>query len=583
MSRAGSFGDRRALSSVLALILLIGVVAVGSIGIILLGGDALTTERDAAENDKIRLAFQNLDTNIDTVARDDASARQVDVALSSDQGGAVRESEAGRIVVTRTNITAGNTDELVNRSIGAIVYAENDRHYAVQAGGVWQGTGNETQMVSAPPVSYTSTRFRTEPTLTIPIIETSGDRRLVDDQVRITHNATVSPLNDVTVVEGDLITVSITSRYYVGWGKYFSQITNEAAVKYDHANDTVIVQMIVPTVAPPVEGGVIMGATAETLDLKQNATVDSYNSSEGNYTTSVGTRGRVISAGDVRLKQFSEIHGNLEVGGDVRFEQDSRVFGNFSHEPPTSIVNHSDLSTHVTGWTSDNATVTDRTPVDGVIDRNVQLVRDSNDNGSTTDIANGQLQNCNTGSGCQLTAGAYYLTDLTLDGTDRLELDTSGGQIYIVVQNQFGMWDDAEIEVTGPGRVNVYVDGETGSRDFVMKHNATVTVPGQRAPGMWVYMDSDAEVLFRQQINFTGVVYGPGPGVDPGAEIRMSTNDRIHVFGAVVGDVAPITQKVRVHYDETLATETPVQTATSIPRLTFIHVSVYRVDVENGD
>jgi len=566
-----------------AVVLLVGIVAIGSIGILIIGGAAVSENRDDASDERTKQAFQNLDSEIDSVARQEGSSREVDLALSDDQGGAVREADTSRIVVTRSNITAGNTDELVNRSIGSIVYSSGGETYAIQSGGVWRGTGNGTEMVSAPPITYATTEYGTEPTLTIPIVETAGDRRLASDRVRITHNETISPLNDVTVVEGDLVVVRIRSEYYVGWGKYFSQITNDAAVEYDHANETAIVKMIVPTVAPPVEGGVVMGAAAGTLKLKQDSKVDSYNSTEGPYSTSQGGDTRVVSAGDVDLKQNATVQGNLEIAGDANFDQDSEVQGNFKHESSSSLDYHDAPSTHVTGWRNDNATVGTRTAVDGVIDRNLMLVRDGNDNATASNISNGQLQGCNTAGGCRLESGAYYLEEVSLDNTDELILDTTGGEIYLVVKNEFQIDDDARVRVVGPGRVSIYVDSETGSKDFAMFQDAEVTVQDDRAPQLWVYMDSDAEARLRQRAEFTGVIYGPAPANTEGAEIDMSTSDEVHVYGAVVGDVAPITQEVAVHYDEALATETPVRTATAVPRITFLHASVYRVDVENGD
>lgn len=576
--------DERGVSAVLAIVLLVGIVAVGSIGILLIGADATNQTRTNSENERTRLAFEKLDSEMDAVARQDETSQVVDVGLGDEQGGAVRERDAGRIVVTRTNITAGHQDELVNRSIGAITYADNGKEFAIQAGGVWQGSGNGTQMVSAPAFSYATTKAETEPTLTMPIVETSGDRRLADDEVRITHNETVSPLNDVTVVEGDLITVRVQSRYYVGWADYFRQMTTEAGVTLDHRNRTVIVEMIVPTIAPPVEGGVVMGAAAERLKLKQEAVVDSYNSTEGKYSNSHGQNTRVVSAGEVIMQQDSRIEGSLEADSpSVDLNHNATITGDLRLGTSTTFTHDDLIGVHVGGWWARNASVGTRTAVDGVIDRNVQLVREDNDNSTSGNVSGGSLDNCNTGNGCRLDSGAYFLDEIDLDGTEKLILDTTGGPVYVVVNGKVQLSDDARIEVKGGGRANVYINSETGSEDFSMKNDAQVKIPKDRAPQLWIYMDSDAEAKLRQQVEFTGVIYGPGPGDESGADIRMSSTSQLHVYGAVVGDVAPITQEVRVHYDEALATETPVTTATAIPRLTFLHVSVYRVDVENAD
>lgn len=571
----------RGLSSVIAIVLLVGVVAVGSVGILIAGSSVTKQSQEEAEVERVEQAFRQLDHKIASVAASRNGARTVDFDLPADSDGAVREEDSGRMVIYRQNLSAGTVDVLVNHSLGAIVYENDGTRFAYQAGAVWRGTGNHTRMVSAPPFSYSTTKRGREPTLTVPLTVATGAQRLSSGEVRIGKVETISPLNDVTVVEGDLITVVIKSEYYRGWAQYFNRTMGVHAVALDPENSTTVVEMVVPTRAPSVEGGVILGAAQESLKLKQKAVVDSYNSSKGNYSATRASRTRILASGDVSLKQDARIEGDLVLGGDGDFDQDARVQGNLSHSGSSNLNFHSSPGTHVTGWIAANASLGKRTSVDGVIDQNVAFALEENDNGESGNVSSKKLDNCANGKGCRLTNGTYLLDGIHLSSGETLILDTRKGSINLVLKGKFDI-DNGTVRVIGDGRANVYLDSATGSEDFAMKQNASVVVPGKRAPGFWLYMDADAEAKLRQSASFTGVIYGPGRGDQPGTHITMSsTSDRIDVYGAVVGDIEPITQEVHVHYDGALASTDPIKTATAVPRLTFLHVSVNKVGLED--
>lgn len=575
--------DDRGVTPVLAVVLIVGMVAVGSIVVLVASGTATNDAKEGVENERVEKGLRQLDSRVDSVARSDDATDTVNLDLPGNSDGVVRETNVGRIVINQTNVTTGRQETLVDQSLGAVVYDDGETQYALQAGGLWRGTGNRTQMVSPPAFGYETTDRGTEPTLTVPIVATEGDRRLTSDQVRVSKNETISPLNDVSVVEGELVILRLTSDYYVGWADYFSEIAPGTGIELDHANRTVIVRMVVPVKAPPVEGGVVSGAAQGTLKLKQDARLDSYNSSNGDYASTRSSDTEVVAGNDIVLQQNASVEGNLVLGGDGRFKQDAEVEGNLSHEDDSSLSFHSSASDHVDGWIRDDAAVQERTAVDGVIDRNVGRIRENNDNSSAANVTDGTLGGCDTsgGPGCWLSAGNYFLEEIDLGTGDRLMLDTTGGKINIVVTDDIDL-DDGTIKVIGSNRVNVYLDGETGSEDFAMKQDATVKTPDQDATQFWLYMDASAEAKLRQSSDFTGVLYGPGHSGREGAYITMSsTSDEIHVYGAVVGATAPITQEVKVHYDEALINSDPIQTTVQIPRLTFLHVSVHRVDVEN--
>ncbi|PSQ16974.1 hypothetical protein BRD00_09340 [Halobacteriales archaeon QS_8_69_26] len=592
MTGSGSAGrdDARAVTPVLAVVLLIGIVAVAAVGILLVSGDSAGETKDQAETERVKQVFLQFDSDVDSVARSESDERTVRMDLPDETDAAVREETAGRIWINRTNYTTGNTETLADQSIGAVRYTRDDgTTVAYQAGGVWMEEGENTRMVSAPAFSYDADEAGNDPTLTVPIVTTSGDTRLNGGGVRVEKNRTIAPLNDVTVVENDLITLRVKSKWYVGWAEYFRQLTPEGGVTVDHGNNTATMELVVPALAPTVDSGVFSGAANSQLDLKQsNQTVDSYNSSDGPYVSSSSDDGQVAVAGDLVMKQDAKIEGDLEAGGDITFQGSAEVTGNLSNA--TSMTYKQDKPKegppHVDGWVADNASIERRTPVDGYIDLNVGTIRDDNDNPSESDITPGnKLTGCNP---CELEAGRYYLDELHLSSGEELILDTTGGQIYLAVNGTVRIENSTtRVRVQGPERANVFVNGVSagGNPEFQIIQGARWLVEdssGTRtdaAPQSWVYLDSSGDAKLGQGSTFTGVLYGPGTPTDPGVSINVK--QYAAVYGAIVGDVDKITQDTRVHYDRDLRRTEPVTTNVAIPRLTFLHVAVHEVEVED--
>jgi len=233
--------NRRGQTAVIAIVLLIGLVAVGSIGILLLGASATEETEQNAETERVEQGFLQLQQNLDSVAQDQERSRTTDLDLPDDSQGAIRQENAGQIVIRRSNLS--NTDTIVVREIGAIVYEEDGVEYAYQGGAVWRGSGNDTQMVTAPNIVYETTREGTDPTLTVPITDLNGESRLGTGEVRMTEMFTRAPLNDVGTIDNQVVEVEITSEYYVGWGHFFEERYPNSVVTYDHPNDTVLFEL----------------------------------------------------------------------------------------------------------------------------------------------------------------------------------------------------------------------------------------------------------------------------------------------------------------------------------------------------
>lgn len=218
-------GGGRGQTAVLGVVLLTGIVAIASLGIFVLGTEALGTTESQAEQERIEAAFVELSHEMATASANgdsvssisfDAGGQGVSASGTGGQG-AVATSDAGTI-----RITADGLDETL--TMGAIEYEADDGSIvAYQAGGVWRETGEQTRMISPPPVQYDAD----SETITLPVATVSGDRDLTTGEVTIAHNRT-TPFSHIDTVEMGIVTIEIESEYCVGWEMYFESETGQA-------------------------------------------------------------------------------------------------------------------------------------------------------------------------------------------------------------------------------------------------------------------------------------------------------------------------------------------------------------------
>ncbi|SEH14885.1 hypothetical protein SAMN04487967_1814 [Natronorubrum sediminis] len=222
----------RGQSTVLGIVLLIGMVAVGSTALFLVATDSISSVEQDAEHDRVESGFVELSQQMEAAS----SSNDIPQSMDMDVGehGAVVMNEAGtlRIEGGDGNESDGN---YVNETldIGAIEYTGDDgTKIAYQAGGVFRETGEETQVVSAPPIEYDDD----SETLSFPIIKTQNEAELTSGQVTAVHNET-NPMHNVSVVENDSVTVEVTSEYYRGWENYFESQGGASTVQDVEVHD----------------------------------------------------------------------------------------------------------------------------------------------------------------------------------------------------------------------------------------------------------------------------------------------------------------------------------------------------------
>ena len=660
---------RRAQSSVIGVVLIVGLVVAGTTGVLVFGSDAIRDVQDRASAGQAELAMSTVDSEVSEVALGYASARRVSLG---GQGRATLDEDAGRITIERVGTNATGPP-LVNTTMGAVEYRAGGTTVAYQGGGVWRGERGRARMISPPEFHYRwGTGAGSDPTLTFPLVVLRGSAsssealRFSDGPTRAAFpNASAGRQNPL---DAGSVRVTIRSDYYQAWAEYFRSRTDADTVAVVDANRSVTVVLSVPTRGREIQDSI--AARSPTVTVQGGATVDSYNSSEGTYATTRGERGSVyvgedlVNAGGGTIYGDMRVDGDFEAGGGIDVEgrllvdgdadlsgggvsvdeeiiADGDLFlgGGGSLDSPAVVggrvvetgggvavteavraggdyVSSSgtiDGDVHVGGdfypangqnidgdvtmagtfedggvWPNVNGNIVENgpqpdlsevsearelrppelRPIDRTIDTRVTAAAGSNDNAGS-DAGRIEAGNCGGGDpDCTLTNGTYYLDEFDLSGGDHLTFDTSGGPIYVVVDGDVSTSGGSPVDVTGSNEVHVYATG-----DYELRTDWTSV--GDRGDQIWLYGSSDSTVTIQGGATVYGVVYAPG-------NRDITVRGGAEVYGGIVGGVSDVQGGTAVHYDTVLADQRPVLTGGGGAPVTFLHVSVNEIHVEDG-
>lgn len=561
----------RGQSAPLGVALVFAIMIVSTTAVVALGAGAISETKSELAAERMQKTMTEFDSQAALVALGSSGTQQVSFG-SGHAGSFSVDDDAGHITVS----VNGAGSPIVDTDLGAIVYEHSDgTKIAYQGGGVWRSNGDErSTMVSSPELHYR------EETLTLPIVTVQGSDSL-SGSATVTHNNSTQHFPDQAAGDTNPLTsgrveVTVKSDYYRAWGSYMAERT-DGVVDYDHANNKATLELVIPATAPPVRGGIVASAAGNSLTIKQNAEADSYNSSDAPYGSFPNSDGsKIVVASDVDVENNAEIHGDLESGGDVTVSNNGEIFGNVSWG--TSLDNDGTI----TGWTEQNASVSAPSDVEGLIDEKRTSFDSDNDNGDPSvdiDTSTDTMSGCDTGSGCDLTAGDYYLDELKLtDSGDKLNIDTSGGTVNIVVDGQMTLGDNnnEQIDVSGSNRVNIYLEG-----NLKMKNGVSNSVPGDKSTNFWIYMNPDSDASLKQGAELTGVIYGPPDGSNDGVDIQV--NENVEIFGGLVGFITFNDNNFAIHYDEALTNADTLPTnSPRTPSLTYLHISTNEINVTSG-
>jgi len=549
-------------------------------------------------------AFAEIDSKAAMVALGGSPAQKVNPGLSSE--GNVHVTDDGWIRVRLLNVSNGTVEtNLLNQTLGSIIYERSGTTIAYEGGGVWRLGDNGSVMVSPPEFHYRDT------TLTMPIVNVSGSAS--HDQVQITDAGSrvqkyPNQSADLTnPVRDRNVNITVHSRYYEAWGRYFEERT-EGTVVYDHSNQTVTLRLVSsPTgVTTPIQGAITSSAAGETIVLDNNAIMNAYNSSAGESPAPNGASAE-WQGGTIRVAgKFKLDSGNVRVVANVT-TAGTIVFDSTNVRMPQGDVrctegnhgcveNNTDYDPIQSGsMINTSTTIEFPDPVTSLVLDKLDAIRTRNDNDETGNVTGDRLDWSNkSGNTLVLHNGTYYLSKIEMAnaGNQVLVLNTSGGDIELAVDGNFHL-DGTAIKVRGDtGTVRVYADissdyqhgGNSGDLDFtggeVKVQNASGTETFE-SPRFWIYAPAGIAADLKygsRETDFTGVIYAPdetGPsGAHGTVQVTSST-----VNGAIVGHLQQTDEgdkQAQISFDEALLNATTVQ-STSTPNqmeVTNMHIGV---------
>lgn len=540
---------------VLALTSALAIAGIGSL--------TLEEGRRVVETESGVQVMTELDSRASLVALEGGDTQTIGFN-SRDGNGHVSVNESGelRFVLRNTSSNASIWSETT--PLGTITYTNGKSRIAYQGGGVWRHDGgNGSVMIAPPEVHYE------QGTLTLPMIRVVGDEhrtstlRLEESgETRIYPLPSGGPNRSNPVPEGNQLSLYVTSDYYQAWASYFRDRVGQDVTVF-HDNRTVRVDLVAPAAKFELDSGLISVGTGAPIDMQGNAAsptfVDSYDSSEGNYSNTSGRNGTVRSPSGLELGGNSFVKGTVDTGGKVKMSgNDNLIDGDVYHQGlditgPNNTIN---------GTTAKNGSGVEIPPIDGVVTERVNTICGN----GTTDLSGGGT----------LTAGEYcHSGSLTLDGaSETLTLDLSGGNITLAVDGDIKLKSGAEIEVVNPGdnTTKLWLGGST-----VELVGGNVTVPDEESPAMRLFAKSDTTVKMTSQATFVGLLYAPSSSGSGGLLSMQATSN---LYGsAVIGEVN-MQSGSAVHYDQALGGFTFDRPGTAVSHLSYLYITVNEVQAE---
>ncbi|ELZ22778.1 hypothetical protein C475_16791 [Halosimplex carlsbadense 2-9-1] len=268
--------------------------------------------------------------------------------------------------------------------------------------------------------------------------------------------------------------------------------------------------------------------------------------------------------------------GDIHVGGDIDAMGSGTVLGSSGSMTAGGTVDvaNDNGGTIIEGAAAPSAVIVPSVTVErdttlpdpkGHVDQAVSKYADENDNDTAA------FDDFDGGNGVddELTAGAYYYDgDLYYGGGPSLTFDTTGGDIHLVVDGDLD-WNSIDVDIEGSNRVHVYV-----TEDVDISGGSSVeTVDGEnegRGDQFWLYAGSTVHDTDVQASNgFYGVVY---------SESTVDLGGGTNVYGAVVTGDGTTTGGQDIYFDERLL-KSNVFSKSSVPTISYLHVSVNRVNV----
>ncbi|MFD1645501.1 hypothetical protein ACFSBL_07385 [Haloarchaeobius litoreus] len=503
----------------LAVALLIGFVVLGMLSVALVGSVTLDRAQDNAQNQRIEMVFVEFSQSVTSVAFGQGTTERVDFDIRANDA-AVRHDETGRIRVY--------TDDtlIANRTFGSVEYTREGSTVAYQAGGVWRGTGQDATMVSPPPFEYADGSLNAW----IPLV--TGERTLTASGIDLRRNGTGQALDRQSVVQGQLVTVEIQSKYYGGWADYLRQQTNDVSITVDHENETVVMRLGEPAIDSTFSEGVYAtggdvqfdgGSAVIDGDVSAGGNVSDHSRVTGNVTEGATNDLRILD--DVIEKKVRdaendttmpvmhpEVYGASLSGGETYYDDDGFV-----------LENGDDLTVDLSAG---NVTM--------IVDGNISL------EGGNIEIENGGDNR----------AFRIYSTG---------NFGMGNSQVGVVDESQyFQLYGTSEMQVaiTGGSQAELY---------------GTIFAPREEP------------VLGDNESNAAAEPFGTGSKCDGWDTCIVAGSSE--VSGAIIAGPTIVGQSTEVVYDQDLVDIQPslqLEHGLYPPPITYLHLSVYEISVSQA-
>lgn len=236
----------RAVSEVVGVVLLFGLVLAGAAVVILSGASVTESVNDERRIEEAEVNMKEVDGRVGSMDQSDDPVSIDPVGDSGDGTGAMRLQESTSSVEFSINGSAACSSSV---ELGSIRYVTtSDRWVAYEGGGVWRNEGGMTMMVSAPDLTYDNGSVN----FVAHNVSGSGNttqgvqlRRNVDQSATQTDTFMRDHLTESA--SGDLckpreeLHVVVESPYYRAWADYFRQeFPNSTTITVNSSNESVL-------------------------------------------------------------------------------------------------------------------------------------------------------------------------------------------------------------------------------------------------------------------------------------------------------------------------------------------------------
>ncbi|MEF8771717.1 DUF7289 family protein [Halodesulfurarchaeum sp.] len=238
-------GGLRGQSETLGFALILGFTLISVGAIAAFGGTTLQTTQQNIGAQNAENAMSQFDSRASMVALGESESQSV--ALGAGQQGTYTvRPDAGWVRVIHENETGGNRTVIYNETLGAVQYRGDTTEIGYQGGGVWRQDEGSV-MLSPPEFHYRKS------TLTLPVIQINGTGSVAGNPrvgvsdagsgAKIFPNESIDPSSNP--VASGRVTVTVQSKYYDGWARFFESRT-EGNVTSNDTNRTATVELIAP-------------------------------------------------------------------------------------------------------------------------------------------------------------------------------------------------------------------------------------------------------------------------------------------------------------------------------------------------